>query len=148
MNDPHISYQNVRRVNLPAYKLLIVVAAVIQIVNIQDELTQKTRGVRKAEGKLARSRFLLRAVGGPRKPGADGMEDDPVDEEKEPPSRADTDATAVDGEPIVLTDDDFADEDGSDFGEEHGYGEHVLEEEYMEMDDEALDEADDEAMSP
>lgn len=112
MNDPHISYQNVRRVNLPAYKLLIVVAAVIQIVIIQDELTQKSRSVRRAEGKLSRSRYLLRAVGGPRKPSPEDF-DEELEETKEPPSRADTDVTAVDAEgdgPIVLTEEDFADD--------------------------------------
>lgn len=127
MNDHHISYQNVRRINLPAYKLLIVVAAIIQIVNIQDELTNKSRVCRKADSKLARTRYLLNCIGGPRRKGsvegAAGVGgaaawDVDVDEDevegKEPPSRADTDATIVDDDNhnmthqgIQLTDGDF-----------------------------------------
>ncbi|KAI9010123.1 hypothetical protein DFJ74DRAFT_338223 [Hyaloraphidium curvatum] len=123
MNDAHISYQNVRRINQPAYKLLIVVAAIIQIVNIQDELRTKRRACQTIESRLSRSSYLLGCIGGPRKPLAPAPDEE--DEGKEPPSRADTDATLADpggaAEPIDLNEDDFAEDEAAAFA--YGVGE-------------------------
>jgi hypothetical protein len=116
MNDPHISYANVRRINTPAYKLLIVVAAIIQIVNISDELSTKIREVEEKRSRVERTGSLLRAVGGPRRKVLVEEEE----EKPEPPSRADTDVTFVQDDGLEINEEDFDagsvfDDDGMDF---------------------------------
>ncbi|KAJ3333797.1 hypothetical protein HDU93_008371, partial [Gonapodya sp. JEL0774] len=59
MNDSHISYQNVRRVNIAAYRLLIVVAAVIQVVNILDEFKTRRHTSDSISNQISRYKYLI-----------------------------------------------------------------------------------------
>ncbi|TPX31541.1 hypothetical protein SmJEL517_g05168 [Synchytrium microbalum] len=64
MLDPTITYENLRQVSMAGYKLLIIVAAVLQYCTIAEDLRVKRRELSNLDRKFTRCKLFLGAISG------------------------------------------------------------------------------------